>query len=594
VEAPGPRFTQGKARSAPARLFWFPPAGGNAAIISPWQTSLGQTAELCVAELPGRGTRLSERPTGGFDELVADLTSAVADLADRPFAFIGHSLGALVAFEVTRALRRQGSPLPLWLWACGSEGPATRGLQRRVADLPTAELIEVLREYGGTPAEILAEPELMDVLLPGIRADFALSESYAYRQEPPLEIPIRVLRGSEDWTVEAGLAAGWARETTRLLPERVLAGDHFFVQQHDAELARLAAADFAEHWPTHPYRSLPARAFWRTAVAEPDPEEIAEVWQPAFTVGQDAPILTAGSCFAQHIGRALLRAGMNWYDTEPPPPGLTAAERSARHYGEFSFRTGNIYTAAMLRQWLSWAVGDTVPPADGAWPEGGRYFDPYRPAIEPAGYPSVAAVHAAREVTLAAIRTGLRRACCLMFTLGLTEAWHDASNGTVYPVCPGTVRGRFDQRRHVFRNATFAEVYRDLSAALDLAATARPGLRVILTVSPVPLTATATGGHALVATTYSKSVLRAVAGQLAAESDEVDYFPSYELITGSPFRSRFLEPNLRTVSPAGVAFVMRHFLAAFGPGPASAPVAAAAGGGDPYCDDAILDYYRAR
>jgi hypothetical protein len=105
------------------------------------------------------------------------------------------------------------------------------------------------------------------------------------------------------------------------------------------------------------------------------------------------------------------------------------------------------------------------------------------------------------------------------------------------------------------------------------------------------LTATATGGHALVASSYSKSVLRAVAGQLATESDYVDYFPSYELITGAPFRAGFFEPNLRTVSADGVAFVLRHFLSAVCPGLATAAVSSAVGG-DPACDDAVLDYYR--
>ena len=603
MDTPGPWFCRIAEVTAPVRLFYFPYAGGNAAAILGWQAHLAPAVELHVALPPGRGARLFEDPPHDLDDLVAHLAGAVAGLADRRFAFFGHSLGALVAFEVARALRRQGAPGPESLWVCGAEGPRTRSVKQRLHDLPTDELIEALRDYRGTPTEILADPEMMELLLPGIRADFALSERYAYRPEPPLDLPIHVLRGDRDPYVEADRAAGWALETTQPLREHIYPGDHFFIQPHESDVAALVLAEFASDRPNpyrpnpyqpNPYRSLPSRSFWRTGVAEPAMDDIGDLWQPKFTVGQDAPILTVGSCFARHIGRALLEAGMNWHDAEPSPPGLTAAEREARHYGEFSFRTGNIYTAAMLRQWLSWAFGAADPPA-GVWVEDGRYFDPYRPATEPGGYPSAEAVRAARDETLAAIRGAVTRAGCLMVTLGLTEAWHDTGDGTVYPVCPGTVRGPFDERRHVFRNATFADVYRDLSAAVALARAASPDLCVLLTVSPVPLTATATGGHALVATTYSKSVLRAVAGQLASELAYVDYFPSYELITGAPFRARFFGPNLRTVSPEGVAFVMRHFLAAFGPrAGAPARTAVAADGGDPYCDDAVLDYYRTR
>lgn len=356
----------------------------------------------------------------------------------------------------------------------------------------------------------------------------------------------------------------------------------------------------------NPYQELPPRSFWRTAVAEPEMLDIGGLWTPKFPIGQDDPILTAGSCFARHLGRALLERGMNWRDAEPAPPGLTAAERAARQYGAFSFRTGNVYTAAMLRQWLSWAHGHDEPPRD-TWTDGDRHLDPFRPTVEPDRYPSADEVLAAREATLAAIRGAVAEASCLFFTLGLTEAWYDRESGHVHPVCPGTVGGTFDARRHVFNNATVADVHRDLSAVVDLVRAVNPGLRVLLTVSPVPLTATATGGHALTATTYSKSVLRAAAGQLAAEHDHVDYFPSYELIAGFPFRATFFEPNLRTVTSAGVDFVMRHFFAALanhashaddaGHGatpPPPRPGAAAFEGEDFLCDDAVLDYYQRR
>ncbi|MFG1779716.1 GSCFA domain-containing protein [Micromonospora sp. NPDC049048] len=347
----------------------------------------------------------------------------------------------------------------------------------------------------------------------------------------------------------------------------------------------------------NPYQSLPARSFWRSAVAEPEMLAIGDVWTPKFVIDPDDPILTAGSCFARHLGPALRDEGMNWCEAELPPPGLTEADRRARHYGAFSFRTGTIYTAATLRQWLGWALaGDAGP--DEVWRDGDRYFDPYRPSVEPDGYDSPEATLAARRSTLAAIRGAVAGAGCLIFTLGLTEAWRDLVTGTVLPVCPGTVRGTFDAGRHVFHNFTVAEVHRDLAAAVGLLRAANPRLTVLLTVSPVPLTATATGAHALTATGYSKAVLRAAAGQLAQEHEQVDYFPSYELITGFPFRGAFYAPNLRDVTPDGVAFVMRHFFDALDGDRSAGPAATASDvraddGGDLYCDDAVLDRYRA-
>ncbi|HJQ02166.1 MAG TPA: alpha/beta fold hydrolase [Jatrophihabitans sp.] len=242
-------FCQATELADAPRLFYFPHAGGNAAAVLPWQDELGSAVELQVALLPGRGVRLFEPPLYDLDELVGRLTAAVAELTaqrDRPFAFFGHSLGALVAFEVARALRRQQLPEPCWLWVCGSEGPQTRVVKQRLHQLPDDELIAALRDYQGTPTEILDDRELTGLLLPGIRADFALSECYRYRAEPPLELPIHVLRGRDDPYAEAELAAGWALDSTRPLLQTCFTGDHFFVQPHSAEIAELVVAAFDE------------------------------------------------------------------------------------------------------------------------------------------------------------------------------------------------------------------------------------------------------------------------------------------------------------------------------------------------------------
>ncbi len=307
----------------------------------------------------------------------------------------------------------------------------------------------------------------------------------------------------------------------------------------------------------HPYNSLPSSAFWRTGVSEKDPLEISGLWRPKFAISPTDSIVTVGSCFAQHIGKALQARGYGWLNAEPPPFGLP--DPAQFNYGVFSFRAGNIYTTAMLRQWLECAIPGNSQPTKNLeiWEQDGRYFDALRPLIEPNGFASREEVIAARDVTFAAIRRALM-ADVFVFTLGLTEAWQNSETGLIYSSCPGTLAGVFDANRHRFVNFDYLDVEADLRRAIQLARSVNPDLRFVLTVSPVPLTATASGDHVLVATTYSKSVLRAVAGRVARD-DGVDYFPSYEVITGSPFRAMFYAPNMREVTPQGVAHVMDHF-----------------------------------
>jgi len=348
---------------------------------------------------------------------------------------------------------------------------------------------------------------------------------------------------------------------------------------------------------THPYDGLEARAFWRSAVAEAGPFGLTGLWTPKFRLERGHGIVTAGSCFAQHIGRALKARGHRWMETEPAPPFFGEAERAAFNYGIFSFRTGNIYTARMLLQWLRLAFDEGAVP-DETWEQESRLTDPLRPVIEPGGFDGAAELRAAREATCAAIRRAVREADWFVFTLGLTESWRNTDTGLEYALCPGTVAGRFDPARHAFHNAPMAEILADLSAALELMRRENPALRVLLTVSPVPLTATASGQHVLCASGYSKSVLRAVAGQAASEFDFVDYFPSYEIITSPVFRGIFFAPNMRSVEPQGVETVMGHFFAdqerVFGPldppeaGAEDPPAAVRRNRDDVTCEEELL------
>lgn len=346
----------------------------------------------------------------------------------------------------------------------------------------------------------------------------------------------------------------------------------------------------------HPYSDLPDPAFWRSGVAEADPAAPQDIHQPKFALDRDAAIATAGSCFAQHVGRALAGAGLNVLDAEPAPRLAGRDLARAYGYGVYSARYGNIYTTRQLVQLLEDARTARVDPAQ-VWDRDGRFYDALRPTVEPGGLATEAEVLALRAAHLRAV-AGLFAQCThFVFTLGLTETWADRLDGRVWPTCPGVVAGRFDPQRHVFVNLGFQDVLADLERARGLLQGFNPGMRMILTVSPVPLTATASGGHVLVATARSKAVLRAAADEFAATHADVDYFPSYEIVTNPAARGAFFQPNLREVTAEGVQAVMASFLAAHGLAPQ--PKARAMTPADPQdaaediiCEEILLEAMR--
>lgn len=310
-----------------------------------------------------------------------------------------------------------------------------------------------------------------------------------------------------------------------------------------------------------PYANLPRRAFWRTGVAERMPAELNDIYVPAFKIDRNMKIATAGSCFAQHVGRTLREAGFNIIDTEPAPPGVSAQVAQRFGFGLYSARYGNIYTARQLLQ-LWRESHERLSPALPVWRRGDRFFDAQRPGIEPNGLPSEADVIDHRAAHLRAVRMAFDTADVIVFTFGLTEAWVHKASGTVYPTAPGTIAGDYDPEAFDFVNLGFAETLRNFSRFRERTMEQNPKVKFIVTVSPVPLTATASGQHVEVATTYSKSVLRAVCGELAATYANVDYYPSYEIITSQKNAGGFYAENLREVTSAGVATAMRIFLAA--------------------------------
>jgi hypothetical protein len=321
---------------------------------------------------------------------------------------------------------------------------------------------------------------------------------------------------------------------------------------------------------SHPYENLPPQSFWRSVIAEGPEARLDGIAAPGFTLTGNDRIATAGSCFAQHIGKALRARGYRVLDAEPAPPFLSEANARRFGYGLYSGRYGNIYTVRQLKQFLTDTLADPDPPAE-VWQRDGSFFDALRPSVEPEGLSSPAEVRIHRSLHLANCRAMLEQAEVFIFTLGLTEAWEDRKTGRIFPTCPGVIAGQFHADRHAFRNFRYPEIIADLIEVRRLLELFRPGMRLLLTVSPVPLTATATGGHVLVANTYSKATLRAAAQGFAADHENTDYFPSYEIITDPAARGKWFDANLRTVRPEGVERVMAAFLSAYGDGTALTP-----------------------
>ncbi len=347
---------------------------------------------------------------------------------------------------------------------------------------------------------------------------------------------------------------------------------------------------------TSPYIGLPARSFWKSGVVETRPETITDLHRPKFTIDREMEIATAGSCFAQHIARNLRARGFNVLDAEPSPPHLSDAEAQRFGYKLYSARYGNIYCVRQLLQITQEAYGK-FSPALPVWERDGRFFDAMRPSVEPNGLKTHDAVMRHRASHLAHVRSIFKSAKLIVFTLGLTEAWIDSETGTTYPTAPGTLAGTFDPTRFEFKNFTHAEILSDFLAFRALVHRRNPGVQFLLTVSPVPLTATASRDHVLSATTYSKSVLRGVAGELAHTYDDIDYFPSYEMIATPFSRGAFYADNLRSVQEDGVHAVMRSFFSSYGEeievsvAPPAPKAKVAKSSDDVVCEDALLEAF---
>ena len=224
------------------RLFCFPYAGGRNTIYRDWREHLPAGVEVRAVELPGRGRRLSEPLRTDIAALAADAAEVMSPELDRPFALFGHSMGALIAFELARHFEMCGGMLRR-LYVSGRRAPHLPDPDPPTYALPEPEFVDELRRLAGTPAEFFEHVELMRVMLPIIRADFQAVQTYRYLPGPLLRCPIVAFGGTADHRTGEAPVGSWREQTSAAFAAHMVPGDHFFLQSNRALLLSLLAAD---------------------------------------------------------------------------------------------------------------------------------------------------------------------------------------------------------------------------------------------------------------------------------------------------------------------------------------------------------------
>lgn len=232
--------------TAPVRLFCFPYAGGSAAIFREWPQRLID-ADVCVANLPGHGGRRLEQPFTRLLPLARQIAEAIVPWLDKPFVFFGHSMGALISFELARQLRKTARPLPVQLFLSSRPAPHIPNsgpLRHACSD---QDFIQELRRLNGTPREILNDEELLQLMIPVLKADFAICETYQYQPEPALACPITVFGGQEDNEFPRELLEAWREHTTKTFKMYLFPGDHFYLNHARGALLEKLSEELLQH-----------------------------------------------------------------------------------------------------------------------------------------------------------------------------------------------------------------------------------------------------------------------------------------------------------------------------------------------------------
>lgn len=228
---------------ADLRLVCLPYSGGRASVFRRLAADLPGDVEVCAIELPGHGRRLGEAPMTRLEPLVDQLTDVIAARVPRPFVLLGYSVGALIGFEVGREFARRGWPGPTALFAAAARAPHLRSERPPLHELSRAELVEGLHRLAGRHNALLDNDELVDVMLPVLRADLGLDETYAHDKGSPLDCPIAAFGGSEDWTVPLSALEAWGEQTTGEFSATTLPGGHFFLDSSPGLFAEALSAE---------------------------------------------------------------------------------------------------------------------------------------------------------------------------------------------------------------------------------------------------------------------------------------------------------------------------------------------------------------
>jgi len=229
------------------RLFCFPYAGGTTAVFRNWPQYLPSEIEVCAIQYPGRGNRFAEPLSEDIVDVMNAVYSDLQPLLKKPFAFFGHSMGALVSYEFARRLQQEKQPEPFQLLVSGCIAPHLRIANEVTYNLPEPEFIAELRSLQGTPAEVLDNADLMQLMMPIIRADFKASQTYNYIPGPPLECSLRAFGGLEDELVSREKVEAWSEHTRGSFRAQMLPGDHFLLNTSALLLTRIIAQELLIH-----------------------------------------------------------------------------------------------------------------------------------------------------------------------------------------------------------------------------------------------------------------------------------------------------------------------------------------------------------
>ncbi|MFZ0304439.1 MAG: alpha/beta fold hydrolase [Terracidiphilus sp.] len=234
------------------RLFCFPHAGGNAQVYRHWQSRLGAECEVCAVQLPGRWNRVHEPAISNLPQLIESALDGLGPFLGDRFALFGYSVGALIAFEFARELRRRGLPAPRQMWVAARRAPQVKTSDIPIRLLSDHELIEIVAQrYGAIPQVVLDDPGMREIILPILRSDLALDQNYQYIPQPPLDCPITVFGGIDDRAASPDALEAWREHTRSSFRLRMFAGGHFFLNEEQE-----AVLDIID-------------GYWRDQVTEP-------------------------------------------------------------------------------------------------------------------------------------------------------------------------------------------------------------------------------------------------------------------------------------------------------------------------------------